>query len=89
MYKTQKQLATTNIHLNAQKSSNKQKKLIAYSIVKFFSFGILYKKFDLAQEQFLEDLYLYIIKRYCPLNSMKNIWLRNKSPTMWKGYVSK
>ncbi len=78
MYKTQKQLATTDIHLDAQQSSNKQKKLIAHSSVKFFCFGILYKKFDLAQEQFLQDLYLYIIKRYCPLNSMKNIWPRNK-----------
>lgn len=48
MYKTQKQLATTNIHFDAQQSSNKQKKLIPHSSVRFFSFGILYKKFDLA-----------------------------------------
>jgi hypothetical protein len=89
MYKTQKQLATTNIHFDAQKSSNKQKKLIARSNANFFSFGIFYKKFDLAEKQFLEDLYLYIIKRYCPLNFMKNIWFRNKSLAMWKGYVSK
>jgi hypothetical protein len=85
MHKTQKQLATTNIHLNAQQFSNKQKKIIACSIAKCFSFGILYKKFDIAQEQFLEDLYLYIIKRYCPFNFMKNIWLRNKSSSNVEG----
>jgi hypothetical protein len=31
-------------------------------VLDFLALKILYKKFDLAQEQFLEDLYLYIIK---------------------------
>jgi len=59
--------------------------MIAHSIAKFFCFGIMYKKFDLAQESFLEDLYLYIIKKYCPLNFMKNIWFINKSSNNVEG----
>jgi len=35
-----------------------------------------YKNSDPIQEFFLEDLLLYIIKSYQPLNSTKNVWLK-------------
>jgi len=47
-----------------------------FNLVDLFNYQMLYKKFDHVQEAFFEDLTLYIIKGYQPLNSIKNIWLR-------------
>jgi hypothetical protein len=44
-----------------------------HSITDFLMLKIFYDKFHHAQEQFLEDLCLYIIKRYNPLSSIENI----------------
>jgi hypothetical protein len=35
----------------------------------------LYKNFDETQQQFLEDLVLYIFKGYRSLSTYENIWL--------------
>jgi hypothetical protein len=43
------------------------------SIDGFFCFGVPYKKFDLVQEKFVEDLCLYITKGYHPLKSTKRV----------------
>jgi hypothetical protein len=44
-----------------------------HSIADFLMLKISYDKFHHAQEQFLEDLCLYIIKWYNPLRSIENI----------------
>jgi hypothetical protein len=36
----------------------------------------LFKKFNEAQQQFLENLILYTCKGYMPLSTCDNIWLR-------------
>jgi len=53
------------------------KKPFVTSIVDFFNFGVPCKNSNLAQELFLEDLILYIIKGCRPLNSIENVWLRS------------
>jgi hypothetical protein len=69
-----KRLATTTpISIDAQWSSKKWKNPTTHSIVRFFCFGVAYKKFDLAQEKFVKDLCFYITKRYHPLKSTKRM----------------
>jgi hypothetical protein len=69
-----KRLATiTPISIDAQWSSKKWKNPTTHSIAGFFCFGIPYKKFDLAQEKFVEDLHFYITKGYHPLKSNKRV----------------
>jgi hypothetical protein len=46
---------TTPISIDAQWFSKKWKNSTTHSIASFFCFGVLYKKFDLAQEKFVED----------------------------------
>jgi hypothetical protein len=54
----------------------KKKNPTINSIVNVFSNVVPYKKYDPFQEQFVEDFTLYIIKRYHPLSSIKNVRLR-------------
>jgi hypothetical protein len=72
-YNTQQTTTTTTIVIH--QTSKKWKKLFATSIVDSFNFVVPYKKSNLAQELFLEDLILNIIKGYRPLSSTENVWL--------------
>jgi hypothetical protein len=60
--------------IHVRKSRNKRKSSFAYVITTFFSATNPYKKID-EQQQFLEDLVLYICKGYMPLSTCENIWL--------------
>jgi hypothetical protein len=61
---------------DVHQSAKKRKKPTIGLIAHFFNIGILYRKIDHVQEQFLKELILYITKGYYSFNSIKNIWLR-------------
>jgi len=47
----------------------------SFAIIDFFGAINLYKKIDEHQQQFLEDLVIYIYKVYKIFSSCENIWL--------------
>jgi hypothetical protein len=42
----------------------------------FFGVEKSYKKYDVKQQRFIEDLVLYIAKGYEALQKVKNLWIR-------------
>jgi hypothetical protein len=46
-----------------------------FVITSFFGATNPYKKIDEQQQQFIEDLVLYICKGYKPLSTWENVWL--------------
>jgi hypothetical protein len=70
-YNTQR--ASTTITIVTHQTFKKRKKLSTTSIANFFNFVMPYKNSDLAQELFLEDLIMNIIKGFQPLSSIENV----------------
>jgi len=50
--------------------------LSSFSITSFFGAEKFYKKHDVKQQTFMEDLMLYIAKGYEALQKVKNLWMR-------------
>jgi len=61
---------------HSQQSGKKQSRPSGCVITSYFGATNPYKKFDEAQQQFLEDLILYTYEGYKPLSTCDNIWLK-------------
>lgn len=59
-----------------RRPSKKRKIITQYAITNCFGSKNPYKKEDMSQQRFLEDLVLYLAKRYRPLTIVENAWLR-------------
>jgi hypothetical protein len=61
---------------HSQQFGKKRSRPSRCAITSYFGATNLYKKFDEAQQQFLENLVLYPCKGYKPFSTYDNIWLR-------------
>jgi len=70
------QIAGANEGYRAMEVANKRSKVVPSAILTFFASKIPYKKLDEAQQIFLKDLIMPIVKGFFPLNTCENIGCR-------------